>query len=65
VYTIEGYVCKNRNIRLIKRFDSNWRVFVADTDGENYTPVGTSVGRPTYQECDKMLDEAGIVLSYI
>jgi len=65
VYAIEGYICKGRDIRLIKRFDSNWRVFVADSDGDNYKPVGTSVERPTYQECDKMLDEAGIVLSYI
>jgi len=65
VFTIEGYVCKNRDIRLIKRFDSDWRVFAADAEGQNYTPVGSSKERPTYQECDKMLGDAGIQLSYL
>mmetsp|Transcript_11729 Transcript_11729/g.15310 ORF Transcript_11729/g.15310 Transcript_11729/m.15310 type:complete len:356 (-) Transcript_11729:149-1216(-) len=66
VYTIEGYVCKNRQIRLVKRFDSDWRVFVAaDDDVNRFSPVGTSKLRPSYQDCDKMLDEAGIVLNYL
>ena len=26
-YTIEGYVCRGGNIRMVKRFDSDWVVF--------------------------------------
>ena len=33
VYTIEGYVCKGGNVRLMKRFDSDWIVF-AENDSE-------------------------------
>lgn len=65
VYTMEGYVCKNRDICLVKRFDTNWRVFVREEDGENYQAVGSSINRPTYQDCDQMLTDAGIYLSYL
>eukprot|EP00560_Eucampia_antarctica_P003805 CAMPEP_0197835654 /NCGR_PEP_ID=MMETSP1437-20131217/26543_1 /TAXON_ID=49252 ORGANISM="Eucampia antarctica, Strain CCMP1452" /NCGR_SAMPLE_ID=MMETSP1437 /ASSEMBLY_ACC=CAM_ASM_001096 /LENGTH=291 /DNA_ID=CAMNT_0043441259 /DNA_START=130 /DNA_END=1002 /DNA_ORIENTATION=+ len=27
VYVLEGYVCKNRNVRLFKRFDTNWTIW--------------------------------------
>ncbi len=33
VYSIEGYVCKGGNVRLMKRFDSDWIVF-AENDSE-------------------------------
>ena len=33
VLSIEGYICKGRNVRLVKRFDSDWVIF-AENDGE-------------------------------
>jgi len=64
VYTLEGYVCKGGNIRLIKRFDSDWAVFAENDAGTSYIKVGTSKARPTYQDVDKMLDEKGVTLKY-
>lgn len=64
VYTIEGYVCKGGNIRLVKRFDSDWVVFAENDSLTNYVQIGTSASRPTYQDCDKMLDERGVGLKY-
>jgi hypothetical protein len=67
VFTVEGYICKGGNVRLLKRFDSDWVVFAEDEkeDGNsNFIRVGTSKNRPTYQEVDKMLDEKGIVSKY-
>jgi len=63
-YCIEGYVCKGGNIRLVKRFDSDWVVFAENDSLTDYIRVGTSKNRPTYQDCDKMLDEKGISLKY-
>eukprot|EP00555_Chaetoceros_dichaeta_P004774 CAMPEP_0198256166 /NCGR_PEP_ID=MMETSP1447-20131203/6148_1 /TAXON_ID=420782 /ORGANISM="Chaetoceros dichaeta, Strain CCMP1751" /LENGTH=344 /DNA_ID=CAMNT_0043942743 /DNA_START=88 /DNA_END=1122 /DNA_ORIENTATION=+ len=63
-YIIEGYVCKGGNIRLLKRFDSDWNVFAENDAGTDYIPVGTSESRPTYQEVDAMLDDKGITLKY-
>jgi len=64
VYVIEGYVCKGGNIKLMKRFDSDWVVFAEKDDDMGYVRVGTSVDRPTYQDVDKMMDEMGISLKY-
>lgn len=63
-YTMEGYVCKGGNIRLLKRFDSDWIVFAENDSLTDYIMVGTSTARPTYQDCEKMLDEKGISLKY-
>lgn len=64
VYTLEGYVCKGGNVRLIKRFDSDWGVFAENDASTNYIKCGTSPTRPTYQDVDKMLDDMGISLKY-
>lgn len=64
VYTLEGYVCKGGNIRLIKRFDTDWGVYAENDSATDFIKVGTSKARPTYQDCDKMLDDKGIVLKY-
>jgi hypothetical protein len=64
VYTLEGYVCKGGNIRLIKRFDSVWGVYAENDSATDFIKVGTSEVRPTYQDCDKMLDDMGISLKY-
>lgn len=63
-YTLEGYVCKGGNVRLIKRFDSDWAIFAETDSGDDYVRVGTSVDRPSYQDVDKMLDDNGISLKY-
>jgi len=63
-YCIEGYVCKGGNIRLVKKFDTDWVVFAENDSLTDYIRVGTSKDRPTYQDCDKMLDEKGISLKY-
>merc|ERR1712151_563693 len=63
-YVIEGYVCKGGNIKLMKRFDSDWVVFAEKGDDSGYIRVGTSVNRPTYQDVDNMMDEMGISLKY-
>eukprot|EP00591_Stephanopyxis_turris_P005001 CAMPEP_0195514814 /NCGR_PEP_ID=MMETSP0794_2-20130614/6092_1 /TAXON_ID=515487 /ORGANISM="Stephanopyxis turris, Strain CCMP 815" /LENGTH=272 /DNA_ID=CAMNT_0040643139 /DNA_START=328 /DNA_END=1146 /DNA_ORIENTATION=- len=64
VFVIEGYVCKGGNIRLVKRFDTDWGVFAESDDATKYVSVGTSKSRPTYQECDKMLEDMGISVKY-
>ena len=64
VFTVEGYVCKGGNIRLVKRFDSDWAVFAENDSATDYIQVGTSQNRPTYQDCDKMLDNMGISVKY-
>jgi len=64
VYTLEGYVCKGGNVRLMKRFDSDWRVFAENDSATEFIPVGTSKSRPTYQDVDKMMDDKGISLKY-
>jgi hypothetical protein len=63
-FTLEGYVCRGGNIRLIKRFDSDWVVFAENDAATDYIRVGTSVSRPTYQEVDAMLADKGISLKY-
>lgn len=64
VYMIEGYVCKGGNIRLMKKYDSDWIVFAENDSETDYLMVGSSKTRPTYQEVDAMLDEKGVSLKY-
>mmetsp|Transcript_28184 Transcript_28184/g.58748 ORF Transcript_28184/g.58748 Transcript_28184/m.58748 type:complete len:385 (+) Transcript_28184:127-1281(+) len=63
-FTLEGYVCKGGNIRLIKRFDSDWVVFAENDSGEQYVKVGSLAERPTYQDVEKMLDDKGVGYKY-
>ena len=63
-YTLEGYVCKGGNVRLIKRFDSDWIVFAENDDGDAFARVGSMKDRPTYQDVEKMLDEKGVGYKY-
>jgi len=65
IFALEGYVCKGGNVRLMKRFDSDWFVFAeSDSEPEKYIPMGISKSRPTYQEVDKMLVDNGVGLKY-
>lgn len=56
VYNLEGYVCRGWTVRMVKRFDSDYYVYVDDNEG-SYKQVGTKAERPTYQEVEKLLDE--------
>jgi hypothetical protein len=64
VYILEGYVCRGGNIRLMKRFDSDWFVFAENDAGTEFIKVGTIESRPSYQDVDAMLEEKGISLKY-
>lgn len=64
VFTIEGYVCKGGNVRLVKRFDSDWVVFAENDSETDYIRLGYMKNRPSYQDVDKMLDDKGISLKY-
>jgi len=64
VYTIEGYVCKGGNVRLMKRFDSDWVVFAENDSETDFIRLGDMESRPTYQDVEKMLDDKGISLKY-
>jgi len=64
VYVLEGYVCRGGNVRLLKRFDTDWYVFAENDDGTDYIECGSSKQRPTYQDVDVMLDFKGITLKY-
>lgn len=64
IYIMEGYVCKGGNVRLIKRFDTEWYVFAENDDGTDFIECGSSKERPSYQDVDKMLDDKGITLKY-
>lgn len=63
-YILEGYVCRGGNVRLIKRFDTEWFVFAENDAGTDFIEVGSSQQRPSYQEVDEMLDAKGITLKY-
>jgi len=63
-FTLEGYVCKGGNIRLIKRFDSDWIVFAENDNGDTYVKVGSMTERPCYQDVEKMLDDKGVGYKY-
>jgi len=64
VFVLEGYVCRGGNIRMIKRFDSDWAVFAENDSATDYIKVGTSKNRPTYQDIDQMLQDMGVSLKY-
>jgi hypothetical protein len=64
VFMIEGYVCKGGNVRLMKRFDSDWVVFAENDSETDFIRMGTSATRPSYQDVDKMLDDNGVSLKY-
>jgi len=57
VFTLEGYICKGINVRLMQRLDSDWAVFAENES--TYTFVGTSPTRPSYQVVDTMLSDNG------
>jgi len=63
-FTLEGYVCKGGNVRLIKRFDSDWLVFAENDSGDSFIQIGMSVERPSYQDVEKMLNEKGVGYKY-
>jgi len=64
VYVLEGYVCKGGNIRLLKRFDTEWYVFAENDAGTDFIQVGSSPQRPSYQEVDEMLENNDIGFKY-
>jgi hypothetical protein len=64
VYTLEGYVCRGANVRLLQVLDSDWNVFCERDDQESFFAVGTSAKRPTYQEVDAMLNNADVGYKY-
>mmetsp|Transcript_8960 Transcript_8960/g.22613 ORF Transcript_8960/g.22613 Transcript_8960/m.22613 type:complete len:373 (+) Transcript_8960:159-1277(+) len=63
-FVLEGYVCRGGNVRLMKRFDTEWAVFAENDNGDNYIQVGTSPTRPSYQDVDKMLQDNNISFKY-
>lgn len=64
VYAIEGYVCKGGNVRLMKRFDTDWVVFAENDSETGFITLGEQTTRPTYQDVEKMLDDKGVSLKY-
>ena len=64
VFVLEGYVCRGGNIRMIKRFDSDWVIFAENDSLTDYIKVGTSKIRPTYQDIDQMLQDMGVSLKF-
>ncbi|EJK77005.1 hypothetical protein THAOC_01193 [Thalassiosira oceanica] len=63
-YTLEGYVCKGGNVRLLKKFNSDWYVFAESDGGDQFVTLGSMPERPTYQDVQKMLDEKGVGYKY-
>ena len=57
-------MCKGGNIRLIRRFDSDWQIFAENDNGDKYVKVGSMEERPTYQDVEKLLDEKGVGYKY-
>ena len=64
VYSLEGYVCRGSNVRLLQVLDSQWNVFCERDDLESYVRVGSSSQRPTYQEVEAMLQDSDIGYKY-
>lgn len=64
IFIMEGYVCRGGNVRMIKRFDSDWAVFAENDAATEFIKVGTSETRPIYQDIDAMLEEKGVALKY-
>jgi len=65
VYTLEGYVCRGSNVRILKVLDSDWSVYYEDAYG-GFNSAGTlpKATRPTYQDVDELLNKAGVALGY-
>eukprot|EP00577_Skeletonema_sp_RCC1716_P013195 CAMPEP_0113414884 /NCGR_PEP_ID=MMETSP0013_2-20120614/24263_1 /TAXON_ID=2843 ORGANISM="Skeletonema costatum, Strain 1716" /NCGR_SAMPLE_ID=MMETSP0013_2 /ASSEMBLY_ACC=CAM_ASM_000158 /LENGTH=391 /DNA_ID=CAMNT_0000301787 /DNA_START=27 /DNA_END=1202 /DNA_ORIENTATION=- /assembly_acc=CAM_ASM_000158 len=63
-YSLEGYVCKGGNIRLLKRFDSDWIAFAENDAGDAWVRVGQQADRPRYQDVEKFLDDKGVGFKY-
>ena len=63
VYNLEGYICRGWPVRMVKRFDSPYTVYVEEGEG-SYKQVGTQEERPNYQEVEKMLDDGGFGFRY-
>jgi hypothetical protein len=66
IYTLEGYVCRGNNVRLLQVLDSDWTVFCERDDKDSYVRVGQTVAtsRPTYQQVEAMLQESDIGFKY-
>jgi Domain of unknown function (DUF1995) len=64
VYTLEGYVCRGSNVRLLQVRDSPWHVFCQRDDYESFLLLGTVPVRPTYQQVDDLLNQADIGYKY-
>lgn len=63
-YTLEGYVCKGGNVRLLKRFDSDWYVFAENDSGDQFVSLGSMTTRPNYQDVEQMLNDKGVGYKY-
>ena len=59
-----SYVCKGGNVRLLKKFNSDWYVFAESDAGDQFVTLGSMPERPTYQDVQKMLDEKGVGFKY-
>lgn len=64
VYTLEGYVCRGSNVRLLHVDGSDWAVFCERDDQESFVKLGTLPARPTYQQVDELLQKADIGYKY-
>jgi hypothetical protein len=64
VYSLEGYVCRGSNVRLLQVLDSDWAVFCERDDGESYVSVGSATARPNYQQVEEMLNDSDIGFKY-
>ena len=60
VYSLEGYVCRGANVRLLQVLDSEWSIFCERDDAESFIHVGTTPTRPTYQQVDELLQKSDI-----
>ena len=66
VYTLEGYVCRGANVRLLQMGYNTtvYNVYVERDDNVSYLPIGSWPERPTYQQVDTMLQNANIGYKY-
>lgn len=59
-YTLEGYVCRGSNVRLLQVLDSEWCVFCERDTIDSYIQVGSFSSRPNYQQVDQCLEQSNI-----
>ena len=64
VYSLEGYVCRGANVRLLQVLDSDWYVFCERDDGETFINCGSTPSRPSYQQVDELLSSAGVTFKF-